>query len=138
MCLTYKVPTHPLSPTSLSSPDQPLTNTFSHAIPCINTSLPEQQAKEADGKSFVSSTTTLLRVGARDPLDPQPMARRTLNSEICTQVCHCTMTLCKPGFQQDFRPRKIQSPQAMYQKDERSYPHPQHIQKHVADSATSS
>jgi len=39
-------------------------------------------------------------------------------------------------FQQDFRQGKIQSPQAMYQKDERSYPSfYQHLQKCVADSA---
>lgn len=81
-----------------------------------------QSSRQADGKPFTSSATTLPAEGARDLLDTQPMARRTLGSETCTQICHCMMALRKPGFQKDFRPGKIQSPQAMYQKDERPYP----------------
>lgn len=49
------------------------------------------------------------------------MARRMLSLELCTLICHCTMASCKAAFQQDFRPGKIQSPQAMYQKAERSH-----------------
>lgn len=113
----YTLPTYPLSPTSLSYPDQTSKTAFCHGI---NSLLPEQQAKEADEKSFTSSAPPYM-CGARDLLDSQPVGRRTFSSEICTQICPCTRTFCKPGFQ-GFHARQNQNPQAMYQKDERSYP----------------
>lgn len=73
-----------------------------------------QSSRQADGKPFTSSATALPAEGARDLLDTQPMARRTIFEMHSNLPLHDGFTQAR--FPEGFQARKNSKPSSYVSK----------------------